>query len=162
MKNISIDKVGQCISEALETKKKNILFVDITLRYEPVLNWGNQNSNYKIYRWAPGELREEKNGILIKTGCFCIANDELENLNQENSIWFFHAFSEKCIEGFEGVMDAITNRFYINRFPDGKDVMFSLEKMPLFIGFTTPHNPNDWAALDEKYYDLFDEVYLVD
>ncbi len=162
MKNININEIGHSISEALDDNKKNILFVDLTLRYEPVLNWGNQNPEYKICRWTPGELREEKNGILVKTGCFCLANNELEALNSSNSIWFFHAFSEKCVEGFDGILDVIKSRVYINKFPDGQAVNFSLEKMPLFIAFTTPHNPNDWAALDEKYYELFDEVYLID
>ena len=162
MKKIKINEVGAYITEALKTNKKNILFVDLTLRYEPVLNWGEQNPNYTICRWEPGELRQEKNGILVKTGCFCIPDDDLKSLNEENSIWFFHAFSEKCIEGFDSVLNAIKNRVYINRFPDGKDVTFSLAKMPLFIGFTTPHNPTDWAALDEKYYELFDEVYFID
>ena len=162
MEKININEVGACISKALETNKKNILFVDLTLRYEGVNNWGKHNTNFRLFRRAPGELREEKNGILVKTGCFCLGNVELEILNQENTIWFFHAFSEKCIEGFDSVLDAIKNRVFTNRFPDGKDVTFSLEKMPLFIGFTTPHNPNDWAALDEQYYELFDEVYFID
>ena len=162
MKNININEVGHSISEALENNKKNILFVDLTLRYESVLNWGKLNPNYKICRWTPGELREEKNGILVKTGCYCIPNKELESLNQENSIWFFHAFSEKSIEGFDGLLDVLKKRVYINKFPDGNIVNFSLEKMPLFIGFTTPHNPSNWSALDEKYYELFDEVYLID
>lgn len=162
MKKITINEVGHYITNALENKLKNILFVDLTLRYEGVNNWGKTNSNYKLFRRTPGELREERNGILVKTGCFCLGNQELEALNQENTIWFFNAFSEKCIEGFEGVLDAIKSRFYINRFPDGNDVTFSLEKLPLIIGFTTPHNPDDWAALDEKYYELFDEVYFID
>jgi hypothetical protein len=161
MKNISINEVGHYISEALENNKKNILFVDLTLRYEEVTNWGKNNPEYKICRWAPAEFREEKNGIWVKTGYYGLANKELKTLNQENSIWFFHAFSEKCIEDFDGILDVIKNRSYVNKFPDGQVVGFSLEKMSLFIAFTTPHNPNDWAALDEKYYALFDEVYLV-
>lgn len=162
MINIKINEVGQYISKALDSGKKNILFIDLTLRYDKVNDWGKQNPEYKICRWTPGELRQEKNGILVKTGCFCLANKELEALNSPNSIWFFHAFSEKCIEGFDGILDVIKNRVYINKFPEGQIVNFSLEKMPLLIGFTTPHNPDDWSALDEKYYTLFDEVYLID
>ena len=76
MKNITIHKVGECISEALNNKKKNILFVDLTLRYEYVTTWAKQNQIYQIVRKTPGELREEKNGILVKTGRFCLANKE--------------------------------------------------------------------------------------
>ena len=129
MKNININEVGQYISNALESGKKNILFIDLTLRYDKVKDWGKQNPEYKICRWTPGELREVKNGILVKTGCFCLANKELEALNSPNSIWFFHAFSEKCVEGFDGILDVIKNRVYINKFPEGQIVNFSLEKI---------------------------------
>ena len=162
MKNITIDKVGECISEALNSKKKNILFVDLTLRYEHVTKWAKQNQIYQIVRKTPGELHEEKNGILVKTGRFCLANKDLDQLNLSNSIWFIHAFSEKCIEGFNEVLNAIQNRIFINKFSDDEIVKFTLDKLPLFIGFTTPHNPNDLFALDEKYYSLFDEVYFID
>lgn len=163
MKNITLSEIGNCISEALKSGKKNILFVDLTLRYNPVLNWGEGNPNYNlIYLCQPTEIYDEKNGILVKTGCVGMANRDIERLNQENSIWFFNTFSEKCILGFDEIINVIKNRSYVNRYSDGIEVNFSLEKMPLLIGFTTPHNPNDWAALDEKYYELFDEVYLID
>ena len=162
MKKITKKKIGECISEALKSKKRNILFISAALEYENFLVWSDQHPEYNIIRCVPGELREERNGILVKTGAYVLAHSELERLNNENSIWFHNAFSEKCINDFEGMLDAIKQRFYINKFPEGDNVKYSLEKMGLFVAFTTPQDPDDWAALDEKYYDLFDEIYLLD
>lgn len=151
------------ISNALESKKKNILFVSRTLEYEAVLDWFAKHSDYSVCRTAPAALYEEKNGILTKNEDYVVIDsDSLKKANNEKCIWFHHAFSEKSVLNFDGFLDIIKNRFYINHFPDGNYIKYSLENMALFIAFTTPHNENDWAALNEKYYNLFDDVYSVE
>ena len=162
MEKITVNKIGERISEALKSKKRNILFISPSLEYENVLVWSDRHPEYRLIRCVPGELREERNGILVKTGAYVLSGSELERLNNEKSIWFHNAFSEKCINDFEGILDVIKERFYINKFPEGDSVRYSLEKLALFIAFTSPQDPDDWASLDEKYYDLFDEIYLLD
>ena len=43
MKTISANDVGACITEALETQKKNILFVSLTLDNRGVDEWFENN-----------------------------------------------------------------------------------------------------------------------
>ena len=163
MVNICSMDIGATISDAIKNKKKNILFISRTLKYTGALEWIEKHPVYHVCRAEPGALREIKNGILYKNEDFAVIDDDrLEKANDEKCIWFHHAFSEKCILNFDGFVDVIKNRFYINHFPDGTQTKHSLEHMAMFIAFTTPHNENDWAALDEKYYNLFDELYLVE
>lgn len=163
MVNISLWDIETQIDNALENKKKNILFVSRTLEYDAVLDWFKKHPEYYECREVPAALYETKNGILTKNeNCLVINSDSLEKANNEKCIWFHNAFSEKCVLNFTGFLDIIKNRYYTNCFSDGQQMRYSLENMAMFIAFTTPHNANDWAALDEKYYDLFDEVYLVE
>lgn len=161
MKKINVNEIGACISEALVDGKKNILFVSPTLEYENVLEWAEEHPAYSLRRSVPGEFSEYVDGILKLTDTLAIS--ELEALNKDNAIWFFYAFSEKCFDGFEEIVNVIKERYYVNKFPDG-DRRFSLDKMALFLAFTAPVKPgfDDWSALDEKYYPLFDEIYYVD
>ena len=162
MKKISINEIESCISEALEENKKNILFVSSTLKYEYVLKWAEKHPEYRVRRDVPREGYENKDGRLLKIGYDILATECLEALNNENVIWFHNAFSEKCIANFEGVINVVKERIYTQKWSDSDFMKFSLEKMPLFIAFTTPVNSDDWASLDEKYYKLFDEVYSLD
>lgn len=162
MKKISINQIENCISEALKENKKNILFVSITAEYDKVLDWAENHPEYCVRRDVPREGYENKNGILVKSGYDILSNEILKILNNENVIWFHNYFSEKCIGNFEGVINVVKERIYTQKFSDSEIMKFSLEKMSLFIAFTTPNNPNDFASLDEKYYKLFDEVYLLD
>lgn len=162
MMKISINEIGNCISEALKEKKKNILFVSVTLEYEKVLEWAKNHAEYCMRRDVPREEYENKDGILVKSGYYILENERLEKLNNEDVIWFHNAFSEKCIGNFEGVINVVKERIYTQKLSDSCFMEFSLEKISLFIAFTTPNNPKDWASLDEKYYELFDEVYFVD
>ena len=162
MKKISINEIGNYISEALKGNKKNILFVSLTLEYENVLKWAENHPEYCVRRYTPSTGYENKNGILVKSEYEIMPTESLEALNKENSIWFHHTFSEKCILNFDGVINVVKERIYTQQFSNSDVMQFSMEKLPLFIAFTTPNNPNDWAALDEKYYELFDEVYLLD
>ena len=163
MIQIALTEIEMCISNALESKKKNILFISPTLEYNAVLDWLAKHPDFHMCRQTPSALYEERNGILSKNENYMVIDTEsLEKANAEKSIWFHHAFSEKSILNFDGFLDIIRSRFYVNRFPGGRNVKHSLENMALFIAFTTPHNENDWAALHEKYYNLFDEIYLVE
>ena len=162
MKKISINNIENCISEALKDKKKNILFVSVTLEYESVLEWAENHPEYCLRRDVPHEGDVNKNGILVKSGYALLTNESLEILNSEDVIWFHNAFSQKNIRNFEGVINVVKERIYTQKFSDTDSMEYSLEKMPLFIAFTTPDAPDDWAALDEKYYELFDEVYSLD
>ncbi len=163
MKNITINEIGLCISEALKAEKKNVLFVSHTLQYENVLAWSKEHPEYYLCRETPSPLynQTECGRLVCDKNCMIIANHSLEKANSENSIWFLNAFSEKCINNFDGFLDIIKNRFYINKFADDTTQKFLLEKLPLFVAFTTDPDKKDWASLDKKYYDLFDEVYLV-
>lgn len=163
IENISSTDIAAKISNALKSNKKNILFISRTLEYEGALEWIKKHPAYHMCRAVPDVLREIKNGILCKAEeCAVIDDGKLKKANDEKCIWFHHAFSEKSILNFDGFLDIIKNRFYINRYPDGSQVKHSLERMALFIAFTAPYNEKDWAALSEKYYDLFDEIYLVE
>lgn len=162
MKKITKNSISKCIDNALKNKKKNILFISITLEYEQVLEWAENNAEYCMRRDVPREGYENKNGILVKIGYDVLDTKRLEALNNENVIWFYNAFSEQCIGNFEGVLNVIKARIYTQHCSSSDIIKFSLEKMPLFIAFTTPHKAGDWASLDEKYYELFDEVYLLD
>ena len=161
MKKTTVNEIGSCISEALKDKKRNILFASATLEYENVLEWAKNHPEYRIFRYVPHEMYENKNGILIKTGYYILETERLEELNNEDVIWFHNAFSEKCIGNFEGIINVIKERIYTQKFSASDFMKFSLEKMPLFVAFTVPNKPNDCACLDEKYYELFDEVYLI-
>lgn len=161
MKKITANEIGSCISEALKDKKRNILFASAALEYENVLEWAEKHPEYRVFRYVPHENYENKNGILVKTEYDILETEKLEKLNNEDVIWFHDAFSEKCIGNFEGVINVIKERIYTQQFSPSDFMKFSLEKMPLFVAFTVPNKPNDWACLDEKYYKLFDEVYLI-
>ncbi len=162
MKKITINDIGNCLTNALENKKKNILFISIALEYEQVLEWAENNAEYCMCRDVPREGYENKNGVLVKTGYDVLDTKRLELLNNENVIWFHNIFSEQCIGNFEGILNVIKERIYTQHCSGSNIMKFSLEKMPLFIAFTTPRKTGDWASLDEKYYELFDEVYLLD
>ena len=165
MKKIKLNEIGACITSALEEKKKNILFVSNTLKYENALRWFEDHKDYKVFRFAtPQPLHEEKNGLLIENRNYCHIDDQTLNcLNDEKAILFVNAFSEKCIYGFDEYIHILKDRFFINKFPDDINVKFSLEKLALFIAFTAPADKkDDWASLDEKYYSLFDEIYILD
>ena len=163
MKTINSNDIGMYLFAALDGKKKNILFVSATLEYKGVLEWLNARSEYRVVRFVePQALYEEKNGLLVKNdNCCVIADEKLKALNNESSILFCNIFSQSCIQNFEGYLDILKGRFYVNKFPNGDHIKHSVDKMALFIAFTTPHKPNDYAALDKKYYELFDEVYLL-
>lgn len=159
MVKTSLVNIASIISNALARNQKNILFINRTLEYEAVLDWFEKHSEYHACRKAPAALYEEKNEGLTKA---VIDSDSLIKANDEKCIWFLHTFSEKSVLNFDGFVEIIKNRLYINRFPDGSQTKYSLERMAMFIAFTTPHNENDWASLNMKYHDLFDEVYLVE
>ena len=162
MVTITTGDIETVIDRALENKLKNILFISRTLEYEPALEWFEKHPDYRACRATPAALYEEKHGILVKNEDYIVINsDSLVNANSDKCIWFCHAFSEKSVLNFDGFVDIIKNRFYVNRFPDGYEAHHSLENMAMFMAFTTPHNENDWAALDQKYYRLFDEIYIV-
>ncbi len=162
METISVNQIGNCISKALENKNKNVLFIDRTLRYESILQWFDEHPEYKWRRTEPQMNNEVKNGILVKKEGSCVIETKVLNLmNDEKSIWFHHAFSQKSVEFFDEFLDIIKNRYFINNFGDGKTAKHSLEKMGLFVAFTTPPSENDWSDLDEKYYELFDVIYLI-
>lgn len=165
MKKITTNEIGNTIAEALAQKKKNILFVSNLLKYENLVAWFRKNNEYQLFRFAvPQPLAEEKNGLLYENEKYCVIDDEtLTKLNSEKSIIFNLGFSEYSINDFDGYLNILKGRFYINKFPDGVMVKHELEKMPLFIAFSTPSDKKgDWASLNEKYYDLFDEVYVLD
>ena len=162
MKRISANQIENCISEALSESKKNILFISFTLEYKKVLEWADKHPEYSVRRDVPSEGYVRKNGILVKSGYDILSTESLEKLNNADVIWFHNAFSEKCICNFEGVINVVKERVYIQRVSNTDVIQCSLEKMPLFIAFTTPYNANDWASLDKEYYQLFDEVYLLD
>ena len=153
MRKISVYQIENCVSEALSTNKKNILFVSLTLEYDKVLDWAKKHPEYCVRKDVP---------IEDAAGYYTIPTARLERLNNENVIWFHNAFSKKCVGNFEGVINAVKERVYTQRGLNSDVMQFSLEKLLLFIAFTTPNNSKDWASLDEKYYELFDEVYLVD
>ena len=162
MKNITINQIDKCLSDALANKIKNVLFVSPTVEYTPALEWFKAHPEYILCRATPAEIYEEENGILVKReNTAAISDENFTTVNNEKGIWFINIFSEKCITDFEGFTDIIKNRFYINKFTDGTKVKHSLDKMALFVAFTATPNPNDNFALDEKYYDLFDEIYVV-
>ena len=162
MNTISKQDIGTAIECALKEKKRNILFISLTLEYEPALVWFESHPEYRVCRAEPVTLYEKKNGILTQNEDYAVIDDKiLNNANNDKCIWFHHAFSEKSVLNFDGFVDIIKNRCYINRFPDGCEVNHDLKNMAMFVAFTTPHNENDWAALNEKYYDLFDEIYVV-
>lgn len=162
MKKTTVFEIGTCLSEALANGKKNILFVSATLEYECALKWLNENTEYKVVRFTqPSELYELKNGICVKQeGCYVISDALLDSMNEENAIVFMRALGEECTMDFEGVLNIIKDRFYINSFSDGAKVRRSLEQMKMFIAFTTPAG-RDVFSMDEKYYELFDEVYEI-
>jgi hypothetical protein len=165
MKNITTNDIGNCLANALENKKKNILFVSTNiLEYKGALKWLNEQSEYRVVRFTePQAIYENKNGILVENReYFVIDNSKLDKLNDEKSILLCSTFSEACIDNFQGYLDILKWRFYINKFPNGESSKHSVDKMALFVAFTTPYKPNDYAALDEKYYALFDEVYILD
>ena len=131
------------------------------MEYGNVLEWAKSHPEYCVFRYVPHEDYENKNGILVKTGYDILETEILEKLNKEDVIWLYHAFSEKCIGNFDGVINVIKDRIYTQQISTKDFMKYSLEKMPLFVAFTVPNKSNDWACLDEKYYKLFDEVYLI-
>lgn len=163
MKQIKVSEIGTCISESLNTCKKNILFVSTALEYENLVKWFSEHPEYRLRRDQPQELRSITDYSIVNEEQYCVIDDKtLAILNNENVVLFSLGFSDKGLCGFEEFLNIIKDRYYINRFPGGGTEKHSLERMRLFIAFSTPPNKNDWAALDEKYYDLFDEVYLLD
>ena len=165
MKTIAANDIGMYISNALKNKNQNILFVSTNvLEYKCALKWFDEHPEYRAVRFTePQAIYENKNGILVENKeCFVIDDSKLKRLNDEKSILLCTAFSESCIDNFQGYLDILKWRFFINNFPSGECKKHSIEKMALFVAFTTPYNPNDYTALDEKYSELFDEVYLLD
>ena len=163
MRTINACKIGECISEALNDKKKNLLFVSATLEYENLIKWFGEHPEYCLRRDTPQELCSNTDYNTIEEDKYCVIDDKsFAILNDEKTVLFSLGFSEKGLCGFEEFLNNLKDRYYINRFPGGGTEKHSLERMRLFIAFSTPPNKNDWAALDEKYYDLFDEVYLLD
>ena len=98
------------------------------------------------------------------------------DLNNEKAILFVYPFGDQCIYNFEGFMELVKNRKYVNIYPNGypeisedrKSIIthpngkiehLSCEKLKLFIGITTGTGS---FGMDEKYYEDFDEVYLLD
>lgn len=163
MKTITVNQIASQISAALESKKKNILFVSRILDYEPALAWFEDHPDYHVCRATPAPLYEEIDGRLVKNEDYPVIHTErLESANSDRCIWFHHAFSQDTVMNFEGFLDIIKNRYYVNRFPDEPEIRYALDKLALFMAFTATPQPDEWAALDETYYALFDEVYLVE
>lgn len=161
MKEITVNEIGACITNALTKKTKNLLFISATLEYDNALEWFAAHPDYCMGEATPQALWENKDGRLVKSeDCFVLTNDDLNKMNDEKAIWFIHALGDACVENFEGFLNIIENRFYVNTFTDGTSQRFSLEKMGMFIAFTSP-TKGDWARLDEKHYHLFDEIYVV-
>ena len=162
MKEISVFQMGACVEEALKTKKKNILFVSPTLEYENALEWIRQSNEYHEYRFAtPVQLYDNVDGRMVAVeNYYIIPDDRLKNLNNENVVLLVEQFSPKVIYDFEGFLNVVKHRYYINRIPNHPDMKHTVEKLPLLVACATPPN-RDFYSLDEKYYDLFDEVYYV-
>ena len=162
MKKIQLCQIGESVCDALESKKKNVLFVSDNLDYEYVKTWFEEHPEYSLYCSVyPKRLSTIENGVLVETDYYCIDDKRLESLNDEMAILFSYPFGEQCIECFEDFLDIVKHRFYINRFSKTTTQKHSLEKMRMFIAFSTPAN-KDAFSLDSKYYDLFDEVYRIE
>ena len=159
MKNIKSTEVEFYITEALKNNLKNILFVSITCNTNGVLKWFDKNKEYKRYGYSPKFLYEEKNGKLVKYENYIMMKEWMDDLNNKNSILFIYPFGDKCIYDFEGFTNILKSRKYINFYPDGLKQEVSCENLGLFIGITTGTGS---FGMDEKYFELFDEVYLLD
>lgn len=162
MKKITVNDVESCITEAIKNNKKNILFVSITLENQGVRKWFKNNTEYRECCAKPAPLYDEVDGRLVKNeGYYVIPDNALVGLNDEKSVLYVWPFGEECTYGFEEFLNIVKYRFYVNKFPEGTTKTHSVDKMALFIAFSTPSGC-DGFSLDEKYYELFDEVYLLD
>lgn len=159
MKKIKNHEVEFYITEALKIHLKNILFVSITCDTDGVLSWFDNNKEYKRYGYSPHFLYEEKNGILVKYKNYIMCKEWMDNLNNKNSILFLYPFGDECMYDFEGFTNILKTRTYINYYPDGLKEEVKCENLGLFIGITSSVGS---FAMDEKYYELFDEVYVLE
>ena len=136
------ENIATCIQAALNNKERKILFVSKTLEYENALKWFEVHPEYYICRSTPAPLYEEKNGLLVKAdNYYGIENNVLAKANDEKSIWFHHAFGDESAVDFDGFLEILKERSYTNRFPDGIIVKHSLEKLALFVAFTSVPGP---------------------
>jgi len=162
MKKITVNDVESCITDALRNKKRNILFVSTTLDNQGVSEWFENNPEYSEVWAKPQPLYHEVDGKLVKMEEYCIIPDNILNeINNERSVLYFYPFGDNCVWGFDEFLNIIKGRFYTNKFPEGGTQIYSVEKMALFIAVSTPSGL-DGFSLDEKHYELFDEVYLLD
>jgi hypothetical protein len=162
MEKITKENIGACIQAALDNNEKNILFVSKTLEYENAIKWFESHPEYYICRSTPAPVYEEKNGLLVKAeNYYAIEDSVLNKANDEKAIWFHHAFGDESLVDFDGFLKILKERSYTNTFPGGIIAKHSLEKLALFVAFTSP-TKGDWARLDESHYDLFDKIYVLD
>ena len=163
MKKIGLMQVKAAIDEALATNKKNILFVSRVVETDPIISWFEEHPEYTRRSDAPLPLyeKDERGGFRKVEGVFVMYDDALKELNKENAILFLYPFGEQCIYGFDQFVSLMKDRFFVNDFHDGTTAKHSVEKLKLFIAVAS-HPGQDGFALGEQYYDLFDEVYVLD
>lgn len=176
MKKIKNYEVEHYINEAIKNNLKSILFVSITCNTDGVLNWFDNNKEYIRYGYTPQFLYDIVDGNIVHYDNYILLKDWMDDLNNEKAILFVYPFGDQCIYNFEGFMELVKNRKYVNIYPNGypeisedrKSIIthpngkiehLSCEKLKLFIGITTGTGS---FGMDEKYYEDFDEVYLLD
>ena len=161
MKNIRLTEVKKVVTEAVNNNLKNILFVSRTCDYFEILEWFDQNPMYKDVRIHPAQMWEEDQyGILRKCEDTCVIVDaSLNALNDENAICLLTYFGDDSYHRTDKIFDIIKDRKYTNILTRGDTKEFNLEKLKMVIAITTPKGG---FSLDPKYYEYFDEVYVMD
>lgn len=160
---IQASQVAQVIEDALKNGKKNLLFVNKYLDTDPFLEWFDNQTGHKRISCKPNYLSgTDRRGIVQKVNppIAVITDHDLEMMNDDRAILFLYPFGERCIYGFDRFLDIIKNRTYTNVFPNGTRTEHSVKKMKLFVGYATPSG-SDGFSLNEQYYNLFDEVYMI-
>ena len=139
---------------------KNILFVSTTCDYSEIKDWFKENPMYKEVRVLP-QLTEKKEQYSIVSNYRYIDGkweDVLKLLNDENSICVLIYFGENTYHSIDKIFDTIKNRKYTNVSPNGDTQENNLENLKLVIAISSYMGG---FSLDPKYYEFFDEVYLM-
>lgn len=160
MKNIKVNEVKQVVTDAVNNNLKNILFVSRTCDYFEILKWFDEHPMYQDVRINPSPMWEEDQyGILRKFEDTCVIVDaSLNLLNNENSICLLPYFGDESYHRTDKMFDIIKDRKYINILTRGEIKEFDLSKLKMLIAVTAPKG---MFSLDKKYYDYFDEVYVM-
>lgn len=160
MRTIRENQVYEAIDEAVKTDKRSILFISHSLEDRQIEKWFDDHPMYIRAPFTPNHFYEDVNGILRKIeNSAVIDTDSLNFINRENVIWYIFGFGESSQHGFDSIIYALQNGVFINDFGNGETIPFLLDKYKLFIGLTADESP---FYVSEKYYDTFDEVYLVE